>query len=364
VVTAAGLRGILEALQQFGWINAVRVPSGMISYVGPFLVLPFSHSLVPVVAILGIGRLGVWAVYLFACLRFLPELRRLTLLHGGIGKLVRYSSWISISNIVGPAMVYLDRFFLGAFVSIASVAYYGVPLDMVTKLWLVPSAVAGVLFPAFAATFVQNRQRTAILLDRGLKHLFLVLFPVTLVIVAFAQEGLSLWLGAEFARQCTHVLQWLSLAVFINSLDYVPFALLQGSGRPDLVAKWNLAELLPYLVVTYLVIQRYGAEGAAVAFAVRTIADTVFLFIAASRLLPESRESLVSMMPLLGLALGTFAIAGLLSSLPLRLVFVFLVLLTFLPTAWLKILRPNERAYFQVRLNTVNRLIPLLRGKA
>src|SRR6266446_9973364 len=49
VITTAGLRGLLEAHQRFGLINALRIPMGVFTFAGPLLVLPFSKSLFPVV---------------------------------------------------------------------------------------------------------------------------------------------------------------------------------------------------------------------------------------------------------------------------------------------------------------------------
>ena len=59
-----------------------------------------------------------------------------------------------------------------------TVAYYSMSYEVATKLWLIPSAMSGVLFPAFAASFTQDRNRTVQLFDRGVKYLFLILFPM------------------------------------------------------------------------------------------------------------------------------------------------------------------------------------------
>ena len=57
-----------------------------------------------------------------------------------------------------------------------------------------------VAFPAFATSYVHDRARTAHLFGRGLKYVFLLLLPLTLVTVALAPEGLTLWLGPDFAQ--------------------------------------------------------------------------------------------------------------------------------------------------------------------
>src|SRR5207253_9393695 len=71
VISTAGLRGLLEAHQRFGLINALRVPMGVFSFTGPLLVLPFSQSLFPIVAVLVAGRLFAWIAHLLLCLRVL-----------------------------------------------------------------------------------------------------------------------------------------------------------------------------------------------------------------------------------------------------------------------------------------------------
>src|SRR6202030_4125506 len=75
VISTAGLRGLLEAHQRFGLINALRVPMGVFTFIGPLLVLPFSKRVFPVVAILVLGRLIALFAHLLVCFRVAPELR-------------------------------------------------------------------------------------------------------------------------------------------------------------------------------------------------------------------------------------------------------------------------------------------------
>jgi hypothetical protein len=66
-------------------------------------------------------------------------------------------------------MVYLDRFVIGALVSLsAAVAFDTTPFEVVTKLWIVPIALETTLFPAFAAASTQNTAKPAELFARGI----------------------------------------------------------------------------------------------------------------------------------------------------------------------------------------------------
>lgn len=354
VISTTGLRGILEAQQRFGLINAVHIPMGIVTFLGPLLVLPFSESLFPVACVLVVARLISWLIHLLLCLYVMPALRYgITLQRTVVGPLMHFGSWMTVTNIVGPLMVYLDRFLIGALVSVAAVAYYATPYEVVTKLWLIPGALVNVLFPAFTASLVQDHNRTALLFDRGVKYVFLLLFPITLFIVTLAPEGLDHWLGAEFAQNSTRVLQWLAIGVFINSLAQMPFALIQGAGRPDLTAKLHLIELLPYLLAVWWMIRAYGIEGAAIAWVARVAVDALFLFAMAKHFLPSSIIIIRRMSFTVGAALLTLALAALPMGIAMKGIFLLLTLTAFILATWFLIFTQEERALVQNCLKTV-----------
>ena len=289
VITTAGLRGLLEAHQRFDLVTYLRMPMGAFTFAGPLAVLPFSKGLVPVVGILVAARFASFAAHFWLCLKVAPELRRRVAWHGPSARpLLRFGAWMTVSNIVSPLMVTLDRFLIGALVSVTAVAYYATPYEVVTKFLLIPGALVGVMFPAFSASFAQDRDRTAHLYRRCVKAVFLSLFPVILLTVVLARPGFTLWLGAGFAQHSFRVAQWLAVGVFFNSMAQVPFALIQGIGRPDLTAKLHLAELPAYLLALWWLISAHGVEGAAIAWTARVGVDALILFGAARRLMQGS----------------------------------------------------------------------------
>jgi O-antigen/teichoic acid export membrane protein len=348
VITTAGLRGLLEAYQRFGLINALRVPMGVSTFVGPLLVLPFSKSVVFVIAALVVARITAWVAYLLVCLRVQPELRHpIVWDRSVVGPLLRFGGWMTVSNVISPLMVTLDRFFIGAQVSMAAVAYYATPYEVVTKLWLLPGSLMGVMFPAFSAGFAQDRERTSLLFTRSVKSLFLVLFPIMLCTVALAQDGLNLWLGPEFSQHSYRVLQCLAVGVFINSLAQVPFTFLQGAGRPDLTARLHLIELPLYLGLLWWMIGARGIEGAAIAWVARVAADGLFLFGLARRFLLGDRPIRLRTVLLAAMALVILALAALVQGLIVKGFFLVGTILGFVHLTWSRILTPEERTLAQ-----------------
>jgi O-antigen/teichoic acid export membrane protein len=104
------------------------------------------------------------------------------------------------------------------------------------------------------------------------------------------------------------------VGVLINCFVHVPSNFLCGLGRPDVIAKLLLLELPFYVPFCYLMIRRFGIEGAALAWSVRVVIEVALLMMFTRRLfgLPLSllRErsllhSLLLSLGLAGLAIGT-----------------------------------------------------------
>jgi len=351
VTSTAGLRGLLEAKQRFDLVNLVRIPHGVFSFLAPMAVLPFSHSLLPIVAVLLAGQIAGWGVHLLLCFRVVPGLRRYPGLRLSTARpLLRVGTWMSVSNIISPLMVTLDRFVIGGLISVSAVAYYAVPYQTVTKLWIIPGALTAVLFPAFAAAWVRDDERAAGLLRKAVKYTFLLLFPLTLFIVTLGHEGLRLWLGSEYAENSTEVLQWLAIGVFLNCLAHIPFALIQAAGRPDVPAKFHLLELPFYLAALWSLIRAFGIEGAAIAWTLRCALDTILLFASVRRFFRGNPFSLRRFAIATTLALGTIAAGALPMEVWTKTVFLGATMSLFMLIGWYRVLTPDERSRIRGRV--------------
>jgi len=290
VITTTGLRGLLEAHQRFGLINALRVPMGMLTFVGPLFVLPFSKSLVPIVGVLVAARVVAWGGHLFLCFRVAPELRHSVVWQRtSVAPLLRFGGWMTVSNVIGPLMVMVDRFAIGAFSSMTAVAYYVTPFEVVTKLWVVSTAITGVMFPAFSLSSGFSTERTSLLYKRAMKFTLAVLAPGAGVLFVGAKWGLTIWLGSSFAANSYEAARILTVGAFILGMEALPFALIQGYGRPDLPAKINLFEFPVYAICLYWAVGHFGALGAAIVWTIRAALDASVLMWLAHRLQRVSR---------------------------------------------------------------------------
>lgn len=290
VILTAAFIGFLSAYQRFDVINAIRIPMGIFSYAAPLLVLPFSKNLVPIMSVLVAGRCVFCLVHFRYSLVIAPLLRKKVAIRRDLLKpLFRFGGWMTVSNIIGPFMVYFDRFLIGSVVSVAAVAYYTTPYELVTKLWIIPGALLSVLFPAFAASYHQSRAYTTALLDRAVRYLLIILFPIVFSVVACAHWGLEVWLGPSFADNGYRALQWLAMGVFVNSIAQVPFVFIQGIGKPEIATKLHVGELVAYLPLLWFMVKLHGINGAAIAWLLRVLVDCLLLFFCSQRLCQPAR---------------------------------------------------------------------------
>ena len=345
ITVTTGLRGILEAQHRFGMVNVVRAVMGAFSFLGPLTAAFFSPSLFPLITVLVVGRMVAAVVHFLLCLHTTPSLKdgfffdRAT-----IGELMSTGSWITVSNLVGPLMVYTDRFVISALLSVSVVAYYTTPFELVSKLWLVPGSVTGVLFPAFAALAVIDHNKLERTYSRGVRACFLILFPVVFLIFLFAPEGLHLWLGPVFAQKSAVILRWLAVGVFINSLSQVPYVLLQAVNRPDIPGKIHLVEIPLYLGAMVLGIKYFGLPGAAAVWAMRLILEAGALaFFARKTLVPHALT--LRFMTILALTVVSLFLCQFENGLAVKLVTAVAVMAAFVVASWMWVLDGEERGY-------------------
>lgn len=350
VIASNSLRGTLEALQQFAVINYVKVPANASVVLLPLAGIFFGLRLPGIVILLVVARLLTGLVYLIFCFKFVPSLRgRLAFDAKFIRPLFSYGGWVTISNLIGPLLTYVDRFFVGSILSMSAVGYYAVPYEIAIRVCLVPQSLLATVFPAFSS--LQARKSQTQLEDlyvRSLKSILLLSGPVLLTIASFAREILSVWLGPDFAVTSASTLQILALGVLINSISFVPFGLLQGLGRPDLTAKFHFLELPFYFLTLWFLLVRFGLPGAAWAWTLRIVLDTVLLFGAVVKLkLVSARAPLYRPLQRALVALGLPAVllplSGIKMPLGLQAALTGLTLLGFVAVVWGYALDNSER---------------------
>lgn len=305
VLAAVGAMGALEGLQQFRLLSLWRMPMSVLQFGLPVLAAWLVPDVGWVIAALALTRVAWMALWVGHLHRLLPKVAGVSVAKRDLLHALRFGGWLSVSNVIGPLMVYADRFYLASVFPPATVAYYTVPFDAAFRATSLPQTAMNALFPAFAEAQARP-EASARMFATAYQVIALLTLPATLVAAVFAQPILAVWLNATFAASAAGVLRLLALGIFLNSLAHLPYALLQAHGRSDVTAKLHLLELPAFAALLVWGVQSFGIIGAALAWTARVGLDAALLYVCASWLQVHQRSGVLRALGMVVLITGGF----------------------------------------------------------
>jgi O-antigen/teichoic acid export membrane protein len=207
--------------------------------------------------------------------------------------LLGYGGWLSVSAIINPLLMSLDQWVIGSVLGVAAVSHYAVPMNLVIRSQILPTAMSRTLFPHWSRS---TRGHANVSAEKALVALAYSYGAICAPAIVLITPFMELWMGIDFGSVAGPVAEVLLIGAWLNGLSYIPSVLLQGQHRPDLVAKFHALEIVPFLFVLWFLTSRFGLMGAAIAWVLRVFADAGLLF-AATRMIWASRF-LVLLVPL------------------------------------------------------------------
>ncbi|MFP6556779.1 flippase [Paraburkholderia sp. B3] len=271
--------GALTGRERFGTVNAVQlpvtlgyqlIPLGAALVFGPSLRYLVYGTLVAGVASLTLHVFAAWQVF---PLKLASGPRREL-----VPKLFSYGAWISVTSLAQPLLETADRLMIGHALGPQAVTYYQVPFNLGARMRLFPAVIARTLFPRLSALDAAN---AAALSSSAIRGLAAMLTPMTVFGMFLMHPFLALWVGKSFAAQAMSVGETILVGIWINALALIATCHLQATGRPDVVARFQVYEVLPFFAMLWWALHTFGVFGAALAWSARAVLDAVLLFRAA-----------------------------------------------------------------------------------
>ena len=315
VTTGNGARSVIEAAQRFDLVNAVGIPSSALTYLLPVLGAVAGVPLPGLVLLLLLNRCAVAVTYSALALAIVPEATGRMFPRSAARALFRFGGWVALSNAAAPVLVYGDRVIASAILGVAAVGYYAPPADAITRLWVIPAATAAVIFPALSALAARGDSRYPLVAARALGDILTVAGPVLFAAALVSTELMTAWLGSAVGGKAAELFRLLAIGTLAGALGYFPAITMQAIGRPELTAKVQLAQLVPFLALAAYLVGRFGLVGAAIAWTTRTIADLLVGLLVAhrlggTRLASDRTMTLIAVSLVVIWVLGTPAVQG------------------------------------------------------
>jgi O-antigen/teichoic acid export membrane protein len=266
VLISSSFSGVLEAAQRFDLINIIHIPTSALTFILPVIGITLGFTLPGIIVLILIARFGALLSFMLMSFHIAPQMKQYSAKLKYFSHLLSFGSWITLSNVIGPILQYLDRFIIGAVLTVGVVAYYTAPFDVISRLWIIPGSIVMTIFPAFSTLGATKKEDLRNIFIRAAKYMFLIISLIVLLFIVFANDILRIWLNVDFANNSTLVLQILSIGVIISSLTHLALALFQGIGRPKIAVKIQFLLLPLSIILSFVLIKYIGIVGAAVSW--------------------------------------------------------------------------------------------------
>lgn len=264
------LQSYFEGLERFRVFNIYRTISGVVSYVFPVIGLYWFGEFSMLIAGLLVARLGsLLVVMMLVGVKINPSSWKFD--RSILAELISFGGWLTVTNIVSPFMVYMDRFVIAKLTGAQSVAFYAAPAELVNRMSILPVAVTRAVFPRLAALEGQNE--SAVVRQQAYLFMLILVAPIAFAFILAAPWMIEVWLGREYVSASSTIFQIMLFGFFCNSLALVPYTSLQAKGKSFLTAKIHLFEVVPYLALLLVFVMWIGVEGGALVWALRMFLD-------------------------------------------------------------------------------------------
>lgn len=321
------------------------------------VVLFFGGGLIGAVSVITSITLASLLLHALIAYRLLPRLAHPQIRRDLIKPLSRFGAGLVVSSFAGMLLTHAEKFFIVRLASVSSLAYYSVAFNLAWALAAVPIAMASSTLPAFSRLQADpDREPLKRLYTRALRGNLLWVAPASLLLCVIARPFFTLWAGPDYGRESTPLFYILVAGLILNIIAYVPYMLLMAYGRSDIIARIHVSELGPYVAGMIALTYYWGALGAAIAWSLRVLADTLLFTLMARRLagfsvspFPGHKGSyglaLACLLAPIGLMLGGAALAIVAAA-------TLLSLAAYGAIVWTRVLAREERDWLQAMLRS------------
>ena len=275
------------ARQRFALNNMVAAVTALLSGALTFALLAAGYRVRAVVAGSTAISLCSYVAYAWTAKRAFPELRLRPAAFSPslIRQVTAFSMYVFILDIAIQISVNIDNIVIGAVLGTAAVAVFAVAVRLSDFQRQVSNQFNGMMFPIVvrysAAGDSEALDRLRNMMIEGTRVALTLVFGITVCLMTFAAPLVSRWMGPGFEGS---VLPLQVLAVTgIVIVGQGPLGnILLGTGRHRLLACVSLGEAIANLILTVILVGRYGLVGAAVGTAAPLVLANLFILLPAA----------------------------------------------------------------------------------
>jgi O-antigen/teichoic acid export membrane protein len=271
--------GIVNGFQRTYLNGIVAFITAFVVAIVNVIVLKAGYGLLGLVAATTTVRILSYFAYAmnayraFPALRIRPQSFRWTRLREVTG----FSVFILLIDLANKLNYSTDTIVIGIFQSTSAVAIWAVAQRLIEIVQRLTDQLNSVLFPVVVdSSTVQNLDRLQKIFLQGTRLSLAMVIPLATGLALLARPVVLTWVGADFAGSVP-VIGILGIAVALRVGNATSAMILKGAGQHRLLAISNTVMAVSNLVLSVLLVQRYGLIGVAVGTLIPMIATSLLV---------------------------------------------------------------------------------------
>jgi O-antigen/teichoic acid export membrane protein len=257
--------GFVNGFQRYHLNTIVGIGSSVIVAVINVVMLLAGFSLVQLVAVTTLARVGSYLVYRLNAYKVFPALKldpRL-FLWSRVRELTGFSVYVSIIDWANRLNYSIDAIIIGAYLGAAAVALWTVPQRLAEMLQRMTNQLNGVIFPVIVDSDAGERpERLRVIFLEATRFSLVAVVPLAASMFLLAQPLILAWVGPKF-NDSIIVTQVLIGVVAIRVGNATATTVLKGAGQHRFLAFSNASAALANIALSLLLIRRFGLIGQA-----------------------------------------------------------------------------------------------------
>ncbi len=287
---------VFPATQRFDLANLIGIGTRLLTAGGIFVALIKDYGLIGVSLATCGASLVDYLIRWRVALRLVPGLKiswRLARLDR-LREIASFGAWNFLISVNTYAYEHMPAILIGAFMPIAAVGHYALATGLLRSVNSVLSPVGRVLYPAAVELHAMgDSDGLQRLYHKGSRLLILVMIPVVLTAMFWAEDFYRLWIGEKYLggtdfHSVALLLQILLISTITGHTSNIAAQVLSGSGYIRVLSIVLMGGSIINLTISLILIHYYGLAGVAASTAIASIIVNFFI-------IPMLAQKLVSL---------------------------------------------------------------------
>lgn len=270
--------GVLQGLQSFHWLNLIQVASNLLRALFIVVALNRGRGLITIALITVVLPLLASGVYILVLRRLIAfALGRHYIDRGSLRLLINYGA-VTLMIIVAERLRFQsDAMVIGIFLSSSAITYFSIGSKLVDYANNVVDSMADTFMPMSSHFDAKgDASRMHQLFVAGNRACAMVILPICATLIILGKSIIEAWVGPKYVSSSYIVLVLLIVPRTVFRCQGASTRILFGMARHKPLAIALLIEGVANLVLSIVLVRRFGIVGDAVGTAIPLLCTSLF----------------------------------------------------------------------------------------